>query len=88
VESIRISFLRESDVAAALELKEREHWNQTASDWKRLLKLGCFAAFAREELVGTVTTITYREDLAWIGMMLVAQPYRVKASAKSSCGKP
>jgi GNAT superfamily N-acetyltransferase len=78
-ESAEIKLLRETDLPAALQLHEREQWNQTASDWKRLLRLsphGCFAAYYARKLIGTVTVMTYGRDLAWIGMMLVAQEYR------------
>lgn len=84
-QGLQIKALREVDLAAALELEDRERWNQTVTDWKRLLKLnpqGCFAAFHGEQLIGTVTTITYGQDLAWIGMLLVAREYRGKGIGK------
>jgi GNAT superfamily N-acetyltransferase len=84
-ESVEIKLLREADLPAALHLEEQEEWNQTEDDWKRILRLnpnGCFAAFCAGELIGTVTTITYGEDLAWVGMMLVAQEYRGRGIGK------
>jgi ribosomal protein S18 acetylase RimI-like enzyme len=72
--SIEIRLLFESDIPAAMKLKEVAGWNQTEDDWRRLLQLepdGCFAAIKDGRLVGTTTTTTYRDDLAWIGMVLV-----------------
>ena len=66
--------LSESDIPAAMRLKEAAGWNQTEADWRRLLALephGCFGAFKEERLVGTTTTTTYGNELAWIGMVLV-----------------
>src|SRR6185436_6961512 len=65
---------RESDIPAALRLKELAHWNQTENDWLRLLRLepsGCFCATIDGEVVATTTTTTYGHELAWIGMVLV-----------------
>ena len=71
---IEIRLLGESDIPAAMQLKELADWNQTESDWRRLLQLepnGCFGAFQNGGLVGTTTTTTYDGELAWIGMVLV-----------------
>lgn len=72
--AINIRLLFESDIAAAMQLKEAAGWNQTEEDWRRLLALasnGCFAAVKDGRVVGTTTTTTYSNDLAWIGMVLV-----------------
>jgi GNAT superfamily N-acetyltransferase len=66
--------LFESDIPAAMRLEEAAGWNQTEEDWRRLLTLephGCFAAVKDGRLVGTTTTTTYGNELAWIGMVLV-----------------
>ncbi|MGI9168506.1 MAG: GNAT family N-acetyltransferase [Pyrinomonadaceae bacterium] len=76
---IEIRLLREADIPAALQLKELARWNQTESDWRRLLRLepsGCFCATVQGRVVGTTTTTTYGRDLAWIGMVLVDPDYR------------
>ena len=78
---VEIRLLRESDIAAAMELKRFAGWNQTESDWRTLLQLepnGCFAAVLDVQLVGTTTTTTYGNELAWIGMVLV-RPDRRRA---------
>jgi predicted N-acetyltransferase YhbS len=71
---IEVRLLRESDIPAALRLKELAQWNQTENDWLRLLHLepnGCFCATIDGDVVATTTTTTYRHELAWIGMVLV-----------------
>src|SRR6185369_9144883 len=71
---IVIRLLFEADIPAAMQLKEAAGWNQTEEDWQRLLALepnGCFAAMKDGRLVGTTTTTTYGNELAWIGMVLV-----------------
>ena len=71
---IEVRLLGESDIPAALRLKQLARWNQTENDWRRLLRLepsGCFCATLDDEVVGTTTTTTYGHELAWIGMVLV-----------------
>ena len=77
--AVEIRLLFESDIPAAMQLKEAAGWNQTEDDWGRLLMLepnGCFGAIRDGRLVGTTTTTTYGKDLAWIGMVLVDPQYR------------
>src|SRR5262249_8049165 len=77
--SVQIAPLRPNDIEAAFRLTYNEGWNQTRSDWLRLLRhqpKGCFGAYSEDRLVGTVTTSVYGEDLAWVGMMLVQREYR------------
>lgn len=77
--AINIRLLLESDIPAAMQLKEAAGWNQTEEDWRRLLALdpnGCFAAGQEGRLVGTTTTTIYGNDLAWIGMVLVDRQQR------------
>lgn len=76
---VEIRLLFESDIAAAMRLKEAAGWNQTEDDWRRLLMLepnGCFGAIKDRRLVGTTTTTTYGDELAWIGMVLVDPQHR------------
>jgi GNAT superfamily N-acetyltransferase len=77
--AIQFRLLNGGDIPAALRLGERENWNQTESDWNRLLTLepqGCFAAIIDGRLIGAVTSVTYGAELAWIGMMLVDADHR------------
>jgi GNAT superfamily N-acetyltransferase len=74
-----IRLLIESDIPAAMQLKEAASWNQTEDDWRRLLLLepnGCFCALKDGRLVATTTTTTYGDELAWIGMVLVDPQHR------------
>jgi GNAT superfamily N-acetyltransferase len=83
--NIEVRTLQPADLPEALRLAASEGWNQTEADWYRVQKLcpqGCFAAFDRSALVGTVTTVTHSRDLAWIGMMLVRQEYRGRGIGK------
>ena len=74
MKNITLRQMTEGDVPAADELRRLAGWNQTLEDWRRMLRLeprGCFVAVQNGEVVGTVTTTTYGQALAWIGMMLV-----------------
>jgi GNAT superfamily N-acetyltransferase len=84
MERIEIRLLFDTDIPAAMKLKEAAGWNQTEADWHRLIKLepnGCFAAIENDQLVGTTTTTTYQDDLAWIGMVLVDPQHRRRGIA-------
>lgn len=74
MESAVIRRMTAADLNAADELRRLAGWNQTLADWQRILSLepeGCFVAAKSDCVVGTVTTTTYGEAFAWIGMMLV-----------------
>jgi GNAT superfamily N-acetyltransferase len=63
-----------ADISAGMRLKDAAGWNQTKEDWARFLEAnprGCFVAEWNGEVAGTVTTITYENRFAWIGMVLV-----------------
>jgi GNAT superfamily N-acetyltransferase len=81
---IEVRLLDEGDIAGAMRLKELARWNQTESDWRRLINLGprgCFCASLDGSLVGTTTTTTYGGELAWVGMVLVDPEYRRRGVA-------
>ena len=76
---VAIQTLSVTDIDAAFALSAAEGWNQTPADWRRLVELepdGCFAIRDEGKLVGTVTTTTYADTLAWIGMMIVRNDRR------------
>lgn len=76
---LAIRRLSETDIPAAMNLKELAGWNQSDRDWRRLLEAeprGCFAACVGDRVVATTTAITYGRTLAWIGMVLVDREYR------------
>jgi GNAT superfamily N-acetyltransferase len=71
---VNLGLLEPSDLDAAAGLSAAEGWNQTATDWTRLIRLepsGCFAARVGADLVGAVTAVSYGRALGWIGMMVV-----------------
>jgi GNAT superfamily N-acetyltransferase len=81
---IEIRLLDEHDIAGAMRLKELARWNQTESDWRRLINLeprGCFCASLDGRVAGTTTTATYGGALAWVGMVLVDPQYRRRGVA-------
>lgn len=72
--TIRLRPLVSTDLPFAHDLSRDAGWNQTRADWERFLRLGdggCFLAEDEGQPAGTVTTISYGSDLAWIGMVLV-----------------
>lgn len=71
--------MTEADLPAANKLRELAGWNQTLADWRLLLSFepqGCFVAIDQGSVVATVTTTTYGQAMAWIGMMLVHPEHR------------
>jgi len=71
--------MTKQDIPAGLRLKDLAGWNQTAADWNRFLDAspsGCFVAVVDEHVCGTVTTISFEDRFAWIGMVLVDREYR------------
>ncbi len=68
-----------ADIPTAMRLKDAEGWNQTEHDWLTVLQIepqGCLVFERAGDVVGTVTTVTYGDRLAWIGMMLVDAAHR------------
>ncbi|QXD22848.1 GNAT family N-acetyltransferase [Opitutia bacterium ISCC 51] len=71
--------MRETDLPAAMRLKNAEGWNQKVADWAFYLKHDpglCLVAEVDDQVVGTVMAINYNNQVAWIGMMIVEKPYR------------
>src|SRR6266567_8723739 len=78
---MRLRTMTMADISAGLGLSRIAGWNQTAADWERFLKAspgGCFAAELDGKVYGTVTTISYENRFAWIGMVLVDPQHRSK----------
>ncbi len=76
---MKIRQMRETDIAAAMALKDAESWNQTEADWRFFLNSDpglCLVACASGDVIGTVTAINYEEKVSWIGMMLVSSAHR------------
>lgn len=63
-----------ADIAAGMRLVGEAGWNQVEEDWQLFLRLSpdrCFVAVADGRVVGTVTTLDYGGQVAWISMLLV-----------------
>lgn len=66
--------LTEGDLEFADSIRDLAGWNQLPGDWRRLLEHdpeGCFVAEWNGRPAGTATTTAYRDELAWIGMVIV-----------------
>lgn len=73
------SLLRQDDINEAFRLSSQVGWNQTKSEWTRLIELNpesCFAIRGKKQLVGTATLATFGTDLGWIGMVIVDPSFR------------
>jgi len=84
-----VRLLEEQDVAVAAELSDEAGWNQTADDWRMLLRFapdGCFGVDADGRLVSTATLVCFGRELAWIGMVLTTTAYRRRGFARKLLG--
>ncbi len=66
------------DIPRGMAMKDQAGWNQTESDWRRLLDLepgGCFAAEVEGRLVGTAVASAFG-PVGWLAMVLVAPAMR------------
>jgi ribosomal protein S18 acetylase RimI-like enzyme len=83
---ISIRNFKIADLAFADSLRKIEGWNQTSDDWFPFIALepnGCFLAEWNGLRAGTITTIRYGENLAWIGMALVHPDFRRRGIGRS-----
>jgi GNAT superfamily N-acetyltransferase len=75
---IHIRPMTEADLPVGLGLSRQAGWNQIPADWRRFLELqpdGCFVAEWNGTVAGTTTTCIFG-PVAWIAMVLVAEPLR------------
>ena len=82
--SHKIRLLKSNDLPDLLALSRQAGWNQTESDWSRLLTLApqsCFGVEVGNDIVATTTAMPYAKELAWIGMVLTAEPHRGQGMA-------
>ncbi len=81
-----ISLLEAGDVDAAVQLSSEAGWNQTAEDWRMLMRLspeGCFGIHSDGKLVATASLLRYQRLLGWIGMVLTHRDYRRRGCARA-----
>lgn len=75
---IDIRAMTAADLPLGLRLKDQAGWNQTESDWRRVLDLqpdGCFVAQLDGRPVGTTATSIF-ESIGWVSMVLVEDSVR------------
>src|SRR5258708_38623110 len=83
---VTIRLLLPSDGSGAMGVTRAAGWNQTPSDWERLLSLdpeGCFTLESGGRLAATTTVVCYGRELAWVGMVLTAPEFRRRGFAES-----
>jgi len=67
------------DIVYAMKLSNAEGWNQTEKDWELLIASPqnvCLLAECNKKIIGTTTAMNYANQIAWIGMVLVAKECR------------
>jgi GNAT superfamily N-acetyltransferase len=78
--------MTKADIDAGLSLCRASRWNQVARDWRQFLDLdpaGAVLACRDTRVVGSVATVRYRPDLAWVAMVLVAPEERGKGIGRA-----
>lgn len=81
----RVRALTAADIPAAMRIKEAAGWNQTAADWRNLLRLApetCYGLECEGALAATTTAVSYERKLAWIGMVLTDPAARRRGFAR------
>jgi len=81
-----VRLLAPEDVEAALDLSISAGWNQTAADWKMLLRLapgGCFGIEDGGAVRATATLLSFGRELGWVGMVLTDPGYRRRGFART-----
>jgi GNAT superfamily N-acetyltransferase len=77
--------LSSDDIGDCVSLSASVSWNQTENDWKHItddpLNV-CLGAASEEKIIGTAAAITYENDIAWIGMVLVEKSFRGRGISK------
>lgn len=76
---IRIRRMYPRDISFAVGLSNREGWGTPRVDLERILRLapqGSFLALEDSLKVGMITSFAFGKDLAWIGNVIVAKPFR------------
>ena len=77
--------MQPGDIVYAMKLSNAESWNQTENDWKLLLEGPqnvCLVAEYTKKIIGTTTAMNYANQIAWIGMVLVAKESRGQGVSK------
>jgi len=78
-----------TDLGAAEALATEAGWNQVEADWRIFLELGHLMGVdvPGHEVVATAATLPLGPELGWIGMMLVATPFRRQGLGRQLLGQ-
>ncbi|MDX1540697.1 MAG: hypothetical protein R3349_04775 [Geminicoccaceae bacterium] len=80
--------LGERDAEAALALSASAGWNQTADDWRHMIRAGTtFADIGRRGLISTALVLPYDQRIAWIAMVLTEPGSRGQGLASANFGR-
>jgi ribosomal protein S18 acetylase RimI-like enzyme len=84
-----VRVLGPTDLGAAGTLVGEAGWNQVEADWRIFLELGHLMGVDApgHGLVATGATLPLGPDLGWIGMMLVATPFRRQGLGRQLLGQ-
>ena len=77
--------MRPGDIVYGMKLSNAEGWNQTEKDWKLLIESPqnvCLLAECNKKIIATTTAMNYANQIAWIGMVLVAKECRGQGVSK------
>jgi hypothetical protein len=77
--------MQPGDIVSAMKLSNAEGWNQTENDWNLLIESPqnvCLVAEYNKKIIGTTTAMNYANQMAWIGMVLVAIESRGQGVSK------
>ena len=84
-DSLRAGPLREEHAEDAARLSADASWNQTADDWRLMIRHGHgWGRFTQiGQLVATTLLLPYDQRIAWLGMVLVAERHRHQGVASA-----
>jgi GNAT superfamily N-acetyltransferase len=84
-DALRTAPLREEHADDALRLSAEASWDQTADDWRVMIRCGqTWGRFTQSgQLVATTLLLPYAQRLAWLAMVLVAERYRHQGIASA-----
>src|SRR6056297_1377585 len=82
-EGLRRRALEHGDIPDLMALVEEAGWNQSERDWDRMLTLGTGHGLSDENgrVIASAVALPYDGRIGWIGMVLVAKPWRQRGLA-------
>ena len=82
-EGLRRRALEHGDIPDLMALVEEAGWNQSERDWDRMLTLGTGLGLSDENgrVIASAVALPYDGRIGWIGMVLVAKPWRQRGLA-------